>query len=228
MISVLVPYRPGDPQHDRNWDWTRRRWLALMPGAEMIVCSDDRTAGASTAEFNHPLALNRCAALAGGEIYVIADIDIVPDPFWIERAIACVEKELAPWVVAERYCKLDRLSTERILARDPASRLANGLDYEEPPITASCAPPVVISREGFEAAGGYDERIAWWGADDGVFRICADTFWGDMQRVRGDALHLWHERTEALHPHQQAQHDLVFDYMAAAGNPEAVGEVRYG
>jgi hypothetical protein len=225
MISVLIPYRAGDRHHDANWAWTHERWRKLLPHVELIVQTDD--GGNSTAEFNHPLALNRAAAKATHDLLLVADIDIVPDPDWIDRAVEAV-KNGAPWVATERYLKLSKHATRRLLLRPPAANIAFGPSLEEPPIVGSCAPPVLITREGFEASGGYDERIGWWGPDDGIFRICVDTFWGPLERVKGDALHLWHPRPDPIHRHQDAQHTLVFAYQDAAGDKEAVQAVRYG
>src|SRR4051794_3600058 len=107
-ISVLVPYRPDGGYRDRNWEWNERRWRALFPSCELVVEADD--GGSSPAEFNHPRALNRAAARASGDFFVVADVDIVPDPAWLARAAQAIEKG-AKWCVCSEYLKLGARSS---------------------------------------------------------------------------------------------------------------------
>lgn len=206
MISVLCPYRPDGAHHDANWEAVRPLWESL-PDSELIVEGDGNVGEPVT--FHHSKAVNTAARRASGDLFLIADIDILPDHAWVSRAVEAI-KSGAFWVTTETYEKQGE----------------DGGIAEV--VFSSCAPPLLMPREAFELVGGYDERFRYWGADDGALRICIDTLWGPLQRVEGAARHLWHPPAPFIHEHEPAQQQLLFRYIAAAGDPDAVREVRFG
>jgi hypothetical protein len=119
-FSVVVPYRPGEANRDAAWAWVRTRWERLFPQAELVLESDDRADGPDPAEFNHPLAINRAVERASHDVIIVADADTAFAPEFITTAVDAVDRGVHPWVLPLEYRKIDRESTARILATDPA------------------------------------------------------------------------------------------------------------
>jgi hypothetical protein len=226
VISVLVPYRPDGGHRDRAWEWIRRRWTEF--DVELVIEADD--GGEHPGEFNHPRAINRAAARAAGDVFIVADADTAFDPAWVRDAVHRVTDGAARWCLPRCYDKLTEASTAKLLAGAPTAAIG-AYDVEWCGDSVSWAGLVVVPREAFDRVGGYDERIAWWGADDVCFGLTMDALWGRHTRVAGAAMHLWHPQPSEhtyghrRHPGQQA---LVNRYVAAAENPEAIRKVRFG
>lgn len=229
-LSILVPYRPGEPWRDRAWQvGVRPAWQRYVQafGAELLVESPG--AGAHPGEFNHPLAINRARARASGDVLVIADADTAFDPdSWVAAAIGRIVTG-AHWVLPEEYWQLSAAQTQGKLGAsgewvDDPSR-ADWVGY-----AASWSGVVVVTSAAFDEVGGYDERWAWWGSDDAAFSKCMDTLVGPAVRLLGRCLHHWHPRPAEHHyghPHHAEQHALQERYDAAAGDPDAMRRVRF-
>jgi hypothetical protein len=219
---VLVPYRPDGGFRDRAWAYVRRRWETL--GVELVVESPGP--GAHPGEFNHPAAINRAAARARGDVFVVADADTAFEFWWPHAALAAIE-DGASWVMPRLYHKLTGTSTERVLEGLALSRA----EREWTGDSICWSGLVVVPRDAFERVGGYDERFAFWGADDVCFGLTMDALVGRHERLEGAAYHLWHPA-----PHQETyghrrhagQDALMRRYTAAAEDAEALREVRFG
>ncbi len=225
MISVLVPYRPDGGHRDRAWDWVSRRWAALFPDAEVIVATDD--GGENPGQFNHPQAINRAAAQACGDVLIVADADTAFDGHLVAEA-ADVIADGAPWVLPQDYLRLTEAASLDLLEQDPATEIG--------PISAewkgaTVSGIVIVSRDSFERVGGYDERIAWWGADDVCFAASMSTMCGEPVRLPGAAYHLWHPQPLGEtygHDRHREQHRLMGRYLRAKGHPESMRRVMAG
>lgn len=231
MLSVLVPYRPDNGYRDRAWAWLDARYQKTLPEFEMIVSSDQ--GGLSPGQFNHPLAINRAAEHATGDVFLIADADTAFDPEWVTEAVRLVASGEAPWVLPQQYVKITRMYTEWLLDSDPACPIAmtDSIPAEWIGYGVSWAGLVVVPRAGFETVGGYDERYAWWGPDDSSFGLSMDTLHGPHVRLPGAAFHLWHPQPISdtyHHGHFDEQRELAERYQAAAGDVEAMTKVRFG
>jgi hypothetical protein len=232
MISALVPYRSGEEFRDESWAWNRRRWEMLLPEVEVIVGEED--GGDDPGHYNHPLAINRAAKQASGNVFVIADADTAFDPAWILEAARLITEDGAPWVLPTWYDKLNHRSSRRILGMDPDYDITANLDryrLEWRGESVAWSGMVVVPREAFEAVGGYDERYAKWGADDMAFGLSMDTLWGPHTRLPGSCFHFWHPAPLSQtygHDRHREQYDLGERYKAAAGDPAAMTEVRFG
>lgn len=226
-VSVLVPYRPDGGHRDRAWRFNRRRWETT--GHELVL--ELAPDGAHPGEFNHPLAINRAAARATGDVLVIADADTTFDPAWVAEAARLVATGAAAWVLPRFYDKITKRASRRILAGDPAGPIGP-YEVEWRGDSVSWAGLVVVPRAGFETVGGYDERIAWWGADDVAFGLTMTALVGPVTRLEGAAMHLWHpqplEHTYG-HERHRSQQRIVDRYIAAADQgPDAIRKVRFG
>jgi hypothetical protein len=229
-VSVLVPYRPDGGHRDRAWAWIEKRWRHFYGDEiEMLVGGDD--GGRNPGEFNHPLAINRLAARATGDVFVIADADTAPDPAFIREATTAVASGFVVWALPTQYRKLTETATEL------AVRLAQ-FDYELARLSTewigysvSWSGTVVVPRNGFEFVGGYDERFAFWGADDSSFAAAMATLWGPFARLPGACYHFWHPQPlEETYGHwrHEKQYALNQRYLDAWGDPEAMKKVRFG
>jgi len=228
-VSVLVPYRPDGGHRDRAWAWIEQRWrLAFGDEIELLVGGDD--GGRNPGEFNHPLAINRLASEASGDVFVIADADTAPDPVFIRRACSWVDEGIVVWALPTQYRKLTEAATEEVFEHPPHTNLYG---YETAWIgeSVSWSGTVAVPRAGFEFVGGYDERFAFWGADDVCFAASMATLWGPFARLPGACYHFWHpapiEETYGHWRHQK-QYDLTMRYTDAWGDPEAMKKVRFG
>lgn len=236
-ISVIVPYRPDGGWRDRAWERVVSPfWSGVVDGwsadAELLISEPEPTGPGHPGDFNHPLAINRAAEAARGDLLLIADADCLPDsryPRLAEHAI----RNGAQWCLPRFYRKLSRDSTEGMLAYNPprpGSWLVSDAACEWIGDSVSWAGCPIVHREAFRDAGGYDERIAWWGGDDICFGLTMTTLYGDAVRLEG-ITHLWHPDPpehnygHERHPEQWA---IVQRYIAAAGDVLAIRQVRDG
>lgn len=221
-VSALVPYRPDGGHRDRGWEWSRKRWEALLPDVEVVVRSDD--GGSTPGQFAQPLAINRCARAATGDVFIMVET-VFDDPQWVHDAAELIRAGDTAWVLHAEYHRLTESESEVILNRDPAGPI--------PPtnpewVGESWAGMVVMSAEAFWDLGGYDERFTWWGAHDVCWANAMTTLHTPPVRLPGRTLHFWHPSPLADtygNPEHRRQHALMERYLAAAGDRVAMREL---
>lgn len=217
-VSVLMPYASAGPDRDRAAEWLWGRWGCCFPDWELLLGSPDEVG--DPGRFNRPLAINRAAARASGDVYVIADADTAFHP-----ADVLAAAQSGSYVLPGRYVRLDQPTTDRWLRDLPDSDAPPGwhagIEEEWP---ANVSGIVVLPREAFEAAGGFDERFKGWGWDDGAFHAAVETMWGHAVRPPSDvnvAWHLWHPRPRehsVWGPWAAEQRQLGQRFIDAAGD----------
>jgi len=192
VISALVAFREtGDGHRTRLWDFVRARLAHEMPEVEIVVGTDD-----GEDPFNKCLALNRAAARATGDIFYILDADTLVPAAQVREAAALLAAGgwSRPW---RRKVKLAEGPTAAIIAQDPVEWDGTWDTTVRPERVNAfwSAPPLMVTREMFDEAGGMDERYRGWGGEDSAF---ARTLWqlghGLAKRAVGDCMHLWHPR----------------------------------
>lgn len=204
-MDVIIPWggELDDPWRTGAFWWLRRRYRALLPDATVIV-------GTSAQDpFNRSEARNNAFRASNADVLVVADADTIFQPDAIREAIRLIENG-APWVIPYRlvagYYSLSQSASKRILELDPASPVPEPVDDDDwehkhaspsDPLP-SWAGVLVLSRDAWLAAGGYDEGFIGWGYEDVAFRSALDRVVGPHTRVDDSfVLHLWHERSEA-------------------------------
>ena len=193
-VSILVPFRDVEGDRSELWAFVRERLELEMPEAEIVVASDD-----GDLPFHKTLALNRAAAEATGDVFVIFDADTFVDTDVMRALVAQVAARPDIWGQPYRTkIKLNEATTRMILDAGPAWHEAIDLrahGQQESRTTFWAAPPLVLHREAWNTVGGTDERFLGWGQEDVAFATALNVLVGGPLRQRkGDALHLNHSR----------------------------------
>lgn len=243
-VAVIVPYRAGEPHRDRAWAWCLARMRAMLPADWACIMGTDN-GGEHPGHFNHPYAINVAADVAiegGADVLVVADCDTTfSDPGWLVAAALEVGSGQHPWALPARYVKLTEDCTASLTDEETIVDCnLSGAEADPPPYPfetewvgdgVSWSGMVIVPAEAFRRVGGYDERFAWWGADDVCFGLSMDTLWGQHHRAPGAVVHLWHPAPEGEtygHQAHKVQAALTEKYKAAAGNLAAMRNVRFG
>lgn len=213
-VSVVVPYRAGDPHRDRSWAWVRAWYAEHLPEAEVVVAD-------STGPWNKPEAVNRAVRAATEDLLVLADADVfLGDVAHLRLALDAVRQ--GRWVIPHRMVKrLTEDATEDILSNpvtfpDPDPRFIR-LPY----IGFPGGGVVVLSRQMFDSVNGMDEAFAGWGGEDVAFACALDTLVGRHLRFSADLWHLYHDPGPRMrHPEFERNRRRMQAYRRAVRKPE--------
>jgi len=200
-ISLLVPFRTDNGRRAETWNWLKQYWRNELPGAEIVIGTDDHPAFCKTA------AVNRAAAKARGDVFVILDADCYISGDVIEHCANEIRNARDHghrlWFVPYRYFyRLTDIASQVIINSDPA----------DPPSYFSSSPPMhklqetinvdqghwygaliqIMPREAFELIGGMDTRFNGWGGEDSAFMHAVDTLYVPHKTVATGVIHLWH------------------------------------
>jgi hypothetical protein len=175
---TLVPWRGGEPRREWCWDITRPSLEELgFPIFE----------GDSSGSWSRAGALNAASEAAGNwDIAFTADTDTIPEADAVRRAIAWVRSTGgAARPHLDRYL-LTKEGTVRIARRGFAEIQPSDIDHSWPG-----GGLLVLTRQAWEAVGGYDESYVGWGFEDSqmTLSLLRHSSW---DRLPGRAWHLWH------------------------------------
>lgn len=227
-ISLLVPFRSDSGRRAETWEWLARYWEAELPGAHLIIGTNDQTPFCKTA------AVNQAAGKAKGDVLVILDADcyvhgdVIVDAATQIREARETGRKL--WFIPYRY--FYRLS-------DIDSRIILGTSPTTPP-RFFASPPVrdiadatytnvnrghwygaliqIMPREAFDLVKGMDERFAGWGGEDVSFMHLVDTLYTKHRTTANGVIHLWHPTTGA---------DVKSRKWEGQANPNANGRLAW-
>jgi hypothetical protein len=191
--SLLFAFRDTDGTRTRLWDFVRSYYERTWPEAEMVCCSDD-----GVDPFHKTLALNRAAAKATGDVFVICDADTLVDTNVLREAVEAVRTSVNQWGHPyNQKTKLNEVATEYVLSQ--GANWQGPLDLRKfgqmEGFTAfNAAPPLVVSRDAWDLVQGHDERFRGWGQEDQAFAQALTVMCGRPFRRSGQALHLKHNR----------------------------------
>ncbi|MEK5301605.1 galactosyltransferase-related protein [Bacillus sp. FSL R10-2201] len=220
-ISILIPYRSDKGPRDVIFNWVKDFYNRLLPEAEICVgCCN-------TNLFSRSQAVNNAARKATGDIFIIADADIVYDPVLINEAINLLDNHA--WIVPYsdiQYITED--STKKLLNTEVIWPIK--LELELNPFNAYIGNItgglVIIPRKHFESVNGFDQRFLGWGGEDDAFTFSVNTICGHFKRLDRSIYHLWHPPVKAIgNPHYEMNYSLYTRYAHASNNPEIMRQL---
>lgn len=196
-ISVLIPW---DTRTDCTWrkihfNWLKRRWQELLWPVDICI-------GKNYDEpFNRSKARNNAFKQSCGDYLVVADADALFDAAQINLAVQTV-KNMDTWCLPfGPYYNLTRETTKGVLggvhwrenALKPTRELGLPPAEYEHLVPDSPGGIRVLTKEMWEAIGGFDDRFIGWGYEDDAFRVALDVMVGKAVRLQGcDLYHMWH------------------------------------
>lgn len=219
-VSVVVPFRPGDPERDRLWAWCRARWEMAFPGWEIVVAADDDCLG----PWRKGVAIRHGLLRASGEIVAIVDADVWCDQ--VAAAVELVRSGTARWVAPfRRVLRLTPGATERVLGGEAIAEVgARGSAWVEPAYVQSAAGGMVAMPRETAVVVPMDPRFAGWGGEDHAWAYALETLVGPRVRLDGPLWHLWHAPAPRLSRAvgSVASERLRRCYAAARERPDAM------
>lgn len=201
-ISLLVPFNGTDPECQRvkNWEWLKRYWKASLPGAEIVIGTDN------TKPFSKSVAVNRAAEKAKGDVFVIVDADCYISA---EHILECASRirtarkagERLWFVPYRQFYRLCPYASACVLASDPKRPYT----FDCPPSPAmlqdSSAAHIghwygamiqICPSDAFWTVGGWDQRFRGWGGEDHAAMRAMDTLYWPHKTLPSQVLHIWH------------------------------------
>jgi hypothetical protein len=178
-VVILVPWRGGDPERERLWEWTRAWWERKYPEWPIYVGvqEDDEP-------FNAAATRNKAAALAGDwDVAIVLDADAICET--AREAVAEAWATQSYTLAFTRAIRLTPEETEIVMSGGPYPERKGPVG----PIESMC---VVLPRSVWDTVGGYDERFVGWGAEDNAMLVATTCLVGRHHTVPGEVWHLHH------------------------------------
>lgn len=217
-VSVLIPWRAGDPQREGVWNYIRNQWFELSSvlGFEIVVGQPDDMEG----PFNCASALNNAWRRATRPNVVMFGADCLPDVTAISEAMWRIDRgEL--WVPLFKDTQYyGQYSTHRIINGDDSLYHLPDPNLYVPFQTGVLA----LTHQAYYQAGGHDDRFVGWGAEDSAFRISLYRLFGDSEPVDRSLYCLWHETGHRSM--NQNNWDLIKEYEKIQTREEMVDYIE--
>jgi hypothetical protein len=216
-VSIIIPFQSDYGPRAKAFEWIQQYYARVMPEAEICLGL------ISDKEVNKAKAVNLAVKKATRDVFVIADADVVYDPNLIMEAIKVLKKGgfVVPFTAVYN---IEKQGTDRLLKTKPKWPIdvKSGECYKSNWVYEGFAGKLfVISRENFEAVGGFDERFIGWGGEDDAFSHAARTMCGKLVNIEGKVYHLWHPASSyQTNPNGRANAKLLGRYERASGKKE--------
>jgi GT2 family glycosyltransferase len=215
VIPVLVPRRPDGGVRDAAWSVLQG---SVWAGQPYEVVEGFHAEG----PFNRSMALNAAAASAGvWEVAVVADADTWVHPGALAAAVEQAARARHMVVPHRSWRCLTPTATARVLS---TRRAVPGEWHLERTGAEAVSGVLVVHREQWDAAGGFDERFVGYGWEDLAFaRACVLT--GGWERLAGAGAcwHLHHGHDVDLNDPQVRANGRLFGVWQRA---ESVTDAR--
>lgn len=196
-VSVLIPWRGGDPQRERVFEYVLTMWEKT--GADICVGEDD-----PGGPFNCSRAQNRAFRKAKHDKLIMIGADTVPSVWLIPVVYNRLDTDC--WFpLFHETAYYSKRSTDRILSG--TVRAAEPYEYVLP----FCTGPVALTRDAYVATGGMDERFSGWGYEDAAFRQTLAGLFGAPPALNATCRCLWHETDHriAVSPNEVLMRDYT-------------------
>ena len=196
-VSVLIPWRGGDPQRERVFEYVLRAWRGLP----VQVCVGEDDAGGP---FNCSRAQNRAFKQAEHDYLIMVGADTLPpDVSFIRERFQHHDEDWFPIFSETAYYSEE--ATDRILTG--ANPAGEAFSYVLP----FCTGPVAVRRDAYVASGGMDERFSGWGYEDAAFRQTLAGLFGAPPAVPATCRCLHHQTDHriAVSPNEVLMRDYT-------------------
>lgn len=183
---VLVPRRAGREDRDRIWKFCRSWW---ENDHDWPIIEGEHDDGGP---FNRAAALNVAADQAGDwDAAVCIDADVLIDAKQVRSAVSLALVSGGPVLAYDERVHLSTRGTQRVMQGFTGNWVHRG--FVEAMLRDSCSSAYVVTRELWDAVGGFDERFAGWGWEDVAFRCATETVSGiELVKISGKLFHLHH------------------------------------
>lgn len=208
-VSVLIPWRGGDPNRERVFEYVLAQWAKLP--VQVCVGEDD-----PGGPFNCSRAQNRAFKQATGDHLLMIGADTLPPALSdISAASECLLDPAPQW----RYTRsghgwLPLFAETAYYSQESTNRILLGADPADEPLDYTlpfCTGPVALTRGAYVATGGMDERFSGWGYEDAAFRQTLAGLFGAPPALPATARCLWHETDHriAVSPNEVLMRDYT-------------------
>lgn len=190
VVSVVIPWRGGDPDRERNLAHVRGWYRRHHPGWEVVIAD-----GGQTGPWCKATAVHAGIGRAAGRVIAVADADcITPN---IGECAAVVEAAQAAWAVPHHAVyRLREEATAAVVGgvslpdwRGPHVRLAAFVGEIHRAVIGGGV--VVLDRSLWDTAP-IDARFTGWGQEDLAWGWTLSRTHGLPRRMHGPCWHLWH------------------------------------
>lgn len=202
-ITIMVPFRDDYAVgRGANWRWLKAYWEYMLPGAQVVVGSDDGIPFSKTCAVNDAFR----KADPANDVLVMLDADcyIAPSVILIcaERIREARRQGERMWFVPYRdLYRLTADSTARLIFSDPC----HPLYFSAPPNPKDVGSTLgaklghrfgalvqIFPREAFLQVGGMDARFRGWGSEDVTFLRVLNTLYCIHETTDNSVFTLWH------------------------------------
>jgi hypothetical protein len=206
-ISIIIPIsNTMEAERKRNLDYLQKRCSILFPAAEIIVETDN----SGNEDYCKGRAINNAAKRASREVLLIADADVVFTQEQILNSLPFLNDYA--WVLPYTYLYKINQTMSNIVVKYPIDDNLPSLSTEAFLTILTRQNPrngalQLLTKESFNAVGGYDERFVGWGDEDVAFCCALQSIVGKGYCYNDKIYHLWHPQQSSYKPHKMRTQD---------------------